>query len=128
MKKQLLFALSSLLIGAAQANPSYCGYKDFFHLSDTTNPGIQIINSYSDQDIILQQVGPRSFTLRDTEACRAGFAHVTIALDRSNWCLLDIKDGPYMSHPTVSASCTGLHYFNTKYDGSGTYSYSINIG
>lgn len=127
MKKLLALAASSLFVLTAQAKESSCGYKDFFHLSDASHPGIYIVSGFNESDVILQLVGPRSFVIRDGYYCRSGYAHVTVAYDNANWCVLDIKDGPYMNHPVVSASCNGLRYINTTYDGFGTYSYSINL-
>ncbi|HAT9461406.1 TPA: hypothetical protein JBC49_11420 [Legionella pneumophila subsp. pneumophila] len=127
MKKWTVLAASSLLMVNAYANESFCGYKDFFHLGDKTHPGIYVVSGYNDSDVVLQIVGPRSFAIRDGFDCRAGYAHVTVAYDNANWCVLDINDGPFMNHPVVSASCNGLRYINTTYDGFGSYSYSINI-
>ncbi len=127
MKKWMLLAASSLMMVNAYATETWCGYKDFFRLSDETHPGIYIVSGFSDQDIYLQMVGPRSFVIRDTELCRSGFAHVTVAYDAANYCVLDIKDGPMMNHPTVNASCSGIRYLGTRYDGIGTYSYTIDL-
>ena len=120
MKKWVLLALSSVLMVNAQADQSYCGYKDYFHLSNQTHPGIYIVSGYSDQDVILL-MGPRSFILKDGYACRTGYAHVTIGYDTNNMCTLDITDGPYINHPSISASCNGLHYLGTDYDGNNSY-------
>lgn len=127
MKKWLLIAAGSLLALNAQAKASYCGYKDFFRLSDATHPGIYIVSGYSDSDVILQMIGPRSFLLRDNVQCTYGYAHVTVAYDANHWCVLDITDGPWMMHPTVQASCNGIRYIGTNYDGIGTYSYTIEL-
>lgn len=129
MNKWILLAASSLIMMNAHAKEQmYCGYKDYFHLSEQSHPGIFVQQGFSEQDVILELVGPRSFIIRDSNFyCRAGYAHVTVALDSNNWCVLDILDGPYMMHPTVAASCNGLRYVNTTYDGIGSYSYSIRI-
>lgn len=127
MKKWMLLAASSLLMVNAQANQSWCGYKDFFRLSNETHPGIYIVNGYSDTEVFLQIVGPRSFVIKDTQQCRSGYAHVTVAYDAANYCVLDIKDGPMINHPTVNASCMGIRYLGTRYDGTGTYSYTIDL-
>jgi hypothetical protein len=128
MNRWLLLAASSLIIMSAHAKEQmYCNYKDYFHLSDQSHPGIFVTQGFNEQDVILEIVGPRSFIIRDSIYCRAGYAHVTVAYDLANWCVLDILDGPYMNHPTVTASCNGLRYINTTYDGMGSYSYSINI-
>ncbi len=111
----------------AQANETFCGYKDYFHLSDQSHPAIYIVSGFSESDVYLQFVGPRSFVLRDSGYCRSGYAHVTVAYDEANWCILDIKDGPYMNHPTISASCNGIRYMGTEYDGFSSYSYTINL-
>ena len=111
----------------AQANNPACGYKDYFHLSNQSHPAIYIVSGYSEQDVTLQIVGPRSFVIRDNFQCQAGYAHVTVAYDTANWCVLDIKDGPFMNHPTVSASCHGIRFMGIEYDGIGSYSYSINL-
>lgn len=132
MKKWLLVAASSMIAlnayASTETNAMFCGYKDYFHLSDASHPGIYVVSGYSESDVILTLVGPRSFTIRDGYDCNSGYAHVTVAYDVSNWCVLDIKDGPYMNHPTVSASCNGIKYLGTTYDGWGSYSYSINLG
>lgn len=127
MKKWLLFAASGFLAFNVQAEASWCGYKDFFRLSDETHPGIYIVSGYSDSDIILQMIGPRSFLIRDNVQCTYGYAHVTVAYDVNNWCVLDIKDGPWMMHPTVNASCNGIKYLGTHYDGMGSFSYTIDL-
>ncbi len=127
MKKILFVVLSCLFFVNAQANQSYCGYKDYFHLSDKAHPGIYIVTANSDYDVILQVIGPRSFVIRDTEMCTSGYAHVTVAYDTNHYCVLDIKDGPYMWHPSVSASCSGMNYKGISYDGVGSYSYTINL-
>ena len=127
MRKWIILAASCFFIVNAQAKETYCGYKDFFHLSDDSHPAIFIVSGYSEPEVILLAVGPRSFIIRDTEQCRSGYAHVTVSYDSINWCVLDIKDGPYMMHPTVSASCNGIRYVGTTYDGIGSDSYSINL-
>lgn len=127
MKKWLLFAIGSVIMMGAQANQTWCGYKDYFHLSDATHPGIYIVSSYAEPDLYLQLVGPRSFVIRDTEQCRSGYAHVTVAYDNLNYCVLDIKDGPMMMNPSVSASCSGIRYLGTVYDGLGSFSYTIKL-
>lgn len=127
MNKWMILAASSFMVMNAQANEAYCGYKDYFRLSDSSHPAIYIVSSFNDQDINLQIIGPRSFVIRDSYQCRSGYAHVTVAYDVNNWCVLDIKDGPYMNHPTVNASCNGIRYINTEYDGFNSYSYTINL-
>ncbi|MDX1837844.1 hypothetical protein DIZ81_08945 [Legionella taurinensis] len=127
MKKWMLMAAGSVFMVNAQANEGLCGYKDYFHLSNKAHPAIYIVSGYSDQDLNLQLVGPRSFVIRDTPQCRSGYAHVTVAYDAANWCVLDIKDGPYMQHPSISASCHGIHYIGLDYDGFGSYSYTIKL-
>jgi hypothetical protein len=127
MKKWMILAASSFMAMNVQANESYCGYKDYFRLSDSSHPAIYIVSGFSDQDIILQIIGPRSFVIRDSEQCRSGYAHVTVAYDSANWCVLDIKDGPFMNHPSVNASCNGIRYINTEYDGFHSFSYTINL-
>ncbi len=127
MKKWLALIAGSLFAINTQAHESFCGYKDYFRLSDNSHPAIYIVSGYSDQDILLQVIGPRSFVIRDSHACRVGYAHVTIAYDTANWCVLDIKDGPFMNHPTVNASCNGIRYISTEHDSFGGYSYTINV-
>jgi hypothetical protein len=125
--KKVLFILSSLVMVSAQANQTFCGYKDYFHLSDATHPGVYIYSSYSESDVFLELVGPRSFVIKDMEQCRSGYAHVTVAYDNNNWCVLNIKDGPYMNHPSIQASCNGMRYLGISYDGFRSYSYTIDL-
>ena len=127
MNKWVLLAASGFFMVNAQANQTFCGYKDYFRLSDQSHPSIYIVSAYNEPDIILQLVGPRSFVIRDNEQCRSGYAHVTVAYDASNWCVLDIKDGPYLNHPTINASCNGITYNGFRYDGIGTHSYTIDL-
>jgi len=122
-----MLAACSLMAVEAQAKASWCGYKDFFRLSDETHPAIYVVSGTSDQDVVLQMVGPRSFLIRDNMQCSSGYAHVTVAYDSANYCVLDIKDGPWMGHPTVNAACSGIRYLGTRYDGMGTYSYTIDL-
>lgn len=120
--------LSVLLCGSAMAeNPSWCGYKDYFHIDSKTHPGVYISNASTDGDVFMQIISPRSFVIRDTPNCHKGYAHVTLMYDENNWCVLDIKDGPYINHPDIHASCHGLMYDGTRYDGWGTHSYTITI-
>lgn len=128
MNKWIVLAASSMFVLNVQAKDTMsCSYKDYFHLNDLAHPGIYVVSGNSEVDIFLQLVGPRSFTLRDAGYCSSGYAHVTVAYDSANWCVLDVKDGPYMNHPTVTASCNGLRYIDTTYDGIGSYSYTINL-
>jgi len=127
MKKWILLAAGSMFMVNAHTDQTYCGYKDYFRLSDQSHPAIYIVSGYSESDVTLQFVGPRSFIIRDSYQCRSGYAHVTVAYDNANWCVLDIKDGPLMNHPTIHASCNGLHYLGNEYDGIGSHSYTINL-
>lgn len=128
MKKSIFLACS---LAAMQASSnqliSTCGYKDYFHLSEMTPPGVFILGGYSEQDVFLEIISPRSFIIRDGYTCDTGYAHVTVALDSRNWCILDIKDGPYINHPLVSATCSGLRYQGMQYDGLASYSYSLSF-
>lgn len=127
MKKTILLLLGSSVAFAAQADQKLCGYRDYFHLSDTTHPGIYIVSANSNEDVYLNVIGPRSFEMRDTDRCQSGYAHITVAYDAYNWCVLDLKDGPFMSHPSVSVSCNGLIFKGMSYDGFNTYSYTLNF-
>jgi hypothetical protein len=40
MKKWILLAANGFFITNAQADQSFCGYKDYFHLSDQAHPAI----------------------------------------------------------------------------------------
>lgn len=127
-KISCLLFLSYLFSASIWASPAfYCGYKDYFHISSKSHPGIYITNASSDGDVLLQTLGPRSFLIRDTPRCVSGFSHVTLVLDNENWCVLDIKDGPWMWNPTIHASCHGLIYGGTTYDGYRTRSYTIHF-
>ncbi|TAL64647.1 MAG: hypothetical protein EPN84_03030 [Legionella sp.] len=127
MNKCLLIAAGSLLAMSAQAQQSWCGFKDYFRINDENHPNVFIVSGASDADIVLQSVGPKSFLLLDNGQCTSGFAHVTIGYDANHYCVLDIKDGPWMMHPSVKASCNGLNYIGTRYDGIGSFSYSIDL-
>ncbi|KTC86886.1 hypothetical protein [Legionella brunensis] len=127
MKKVVLCLLGGLALTNAQASQGLCGYRDYFHLDDSAHPGIFIVSAHSSSDIYLNVIGPRSFEIRDTVQCKSGYAHVTVAYDAYNWCVLDIKDGPYMMHPSVRASCHGMSYNGIDYDGFNSYSYSIKL-
>ena len=124
MKKSLVLALGSFIMINVQAQ-SWCGYKDYFRLSDDSHPTIYIASGFSDSELYLEFIGPRSFIIRDTYQCSDGYAHVTVAYDSANWCVLDIKDGPYINHPTVKASCNGIKYLGTDYDGGNAYSIKL---
>lgn len=127
MKKWLALAICSFLMVNVQAKEAFCGYKDYFRLSDESHPGIFLKMGASESELFMQFIGPRSFIIKDAGQCRSGYAHVTVAYDENNWCVLDIKDGPFMNHPTVNASCNGIHYLGTDYDGFSTHSYTINL-
>lgn len=125
MKRVIGALLGCCVAVSAAADQKFCGYSDFFHFSDSTHPTIYIVTANSNQDIFLRVIGPRSFELRDTEQCQTGYAHVTISDNAYNWCVLDLKDGPFLNHPSVSASCSGIIYRGLSYDGS--HSYTLNF-
>lgn len=128
MLKKIIGFICCLVIVQAHATEKLCGYRDYFHLSDFTHPGIYIVSAASNADLYMTVIGPRSFELRDTEQCRSGFAHVTVAYDAFNWCVLDLKDGPFLRHPQItSVSCNGLIYKGMRYDGFNTYSYTLSF-
>lgn len=124
MNKGLLLALGSVMMFNVHAE-SWCGYKDYFHISNQSHPAISVMYGSSDSDIYLSFVGPRSFIIRDTSRCSSGYAHVTVGYDPTHWCVLDIKDGPFINHPQIHASCNGMKYVGTDYDGINSYSYTI---
>jgi hypothetical protein len=125
MKRVIGTLLGCCVAISAAADQKFCGYRDFFHFSDSTHPTIYIVSANSNQDIALSVIGPRSFELRDTDQCRTGFAHVTITDNAYNWCVLDLKDGPYKNHPSVTASCSGIVYKGLHHDGIGSHSYTL---
>ncbi|WP_028388208.1 hypothetical protein [Legionella fairfieldensis] len=128
MKKFIGVVLASLFAIHAQARTSFvCGYKDYFHLNNKIHPAIHIVSATTDQDVYLHVISSRSFEMKDTEHCKNGYAHVTVAYDNYSWCVLDIKDGPYMMHPVIHASCYGMQYKGISYDGFNSYSYTINL-
>jgi hypothetical protein len=127
MKKWIVLAVASFIMMNVHAKESWCGYKDYFRLSDSTHPDIYIVNGFSDQDVVLQIVSPRSFIISDSEQCRSGYAHITVAYDLANWCVLDIQDGPYINHPKVTAACRGIRYIDTKHDNFGGHAYTIEL-
>ncbi|MCC5792389.1 MAG: hypothetical protein JJT82_07270 [Legionellaceae bacterium] len=129
MKKRYITLLfcSVLLGNAFTSNSFWCDYKDYFHISSASHPGIFISSATFDDDLYMQVISPRSFILRDTPRCISGYAHVTLMLDINSWCVLDIKDGPWVNTPQIHASCHGLEYQGLTYDGMGTHSYTIRI-
>jgi len=129
MKKIIGCIIGGLIALSAQAGQGWCGYKDFFHFSDTTRPLLFISNTSTNGNVYVQPIGPRSFEIRDTEKCNAGRAHILIAdYENSNFgCVVDIEDGPFINTPRVQASCNGVSYLGTTYDGIGSYSYTLNF-
>ena len=127
MKKTALSLVLLIFSTYVKANTLWCNYKDFFHIASLSHPGIYISAASSDGEVFVQLGSPRSFIIRDGAQCKTGYAHVTLSFNQQNWCVLDIKDGPYLWHPTVYASCHGLEYVDTKYDGLGSNSYTILI-
>ena len=126
MKKWILLA-SSLLAMNAEANQAFCGYKDYFRLSDQSHPAIYIVRGWTDSDLYMEIVGPRSFVIRDAAQCRTGYAHVTVSYDSATWCVLDIKDGPYKRNPRIYASCNGMRFVKLEHDSIGSHSYTIHL-
>lgn len=126
MKKIIFAVICGLFLTNIYAEESLCGYKDYFHLVDDVHPSFSIVAGHTDGDVLFYIVSQRSFVVRDTWQCRSGYAHVRVATDNLNWCLLDIKDGPYMSHPVINATCNGdLNYRGTRYDGTNSYAYTL---
>lgn len=129
MNKWMILAGCSIFMLNAHADVHnmYCNYKDRFHISDQSHPGIYVISGFSEQDLILEIIPPYDFIIRDSYFCRAGYAQVTVGYDSDHWCVLNIKDGPYINHPIINSKCIGIRYIDTTYDGIGSYSYSINL-
>jgi hypothetical protein len=126
MKKFALLLLAGLLSYNAHAKQQFwCDYADYFHLSSDVNPWIVISLASANREVNLTVISPKSFEMRDAGGCNSGYGHVTFFYDKLHWCILDIKDGPYMLNPTVSASCSGLRYNGLEYDGD--HSYTIHI-
>jgi|GEM_PF-2194497 len=122
MIKKIL--ISSLLVacGTVNASQMLCGYKDHFELSPSTNGNVYIYSFYSDADLFVEKIGPRSFNIEDGGQCRKG--HATVVFTHTQWgsCSLDITEGPYMSHPRINAGCNGyMQYEGYYYEGSNSY-------
>ena len=130
MKKNIMLLLLGCFIAlGAEAKESLCGYRDFFHLNDSTRPLLFITSSNTNGDVYILPVGPRSFELRDTEQCRSGRAHIVITdYENPNYgCVVDIEDGPRMNHPRAIASCNGVIFKGLTYDGLRSFSYTLNF-
>lgn len=127
MKKMVFLLLAILSVTNVQAEKGWCGYRDYFHLEDEGHPGVHISWMTVTQEVAAQQLGPRSFEIRDTMQCTSGYVHVMVAYSDYNWCALRIKDGPYMMHPSVNATCSGMNFRGVEYDGFHSYSYTIKL-
>ncbi|MCA0403253.1 MAG: hypothetical protein LCH30_05570 [Proteobacteria bacterium] len=127
MKTTATLLLGLCISNFAQAKALSCNYRDYFRLSSDTKPELFVTKGSYTPEIFLGLVSPRSFEIRDAR-CTTGYAHITLVDNKNNWCILDIKDGPYMVHPDVQASCQGLVYRGTTYDGFRSFSYTISIG
>ena len=99
--------------------------KDYFSVSSTTYPALLIASSADSEDIHVQVLDTKNFILQGTTKCRSGHAVIKVQTHADNWCLLDIKDGPFNFYPRISASCNGLRYLNTTYEGRKTHAYTI---
>ncbi|MBA2657577.1 MAG: hypothetical protein H0U70_11460 [Tatlockia sp.] len=128
MKKITLVLLAGLLSFNANAKPFFwCGYSDYFHLSVEAHPLIKIIEANSNQEVLLTVLSAKSFELRDAGNCLSGYANVTFSYDRTHNCILDIKDGPVLWHPTIKASCEGMKYKGLDYEGDHSYTIRIDL-
>lgn len=132
IRNAFVFTLGCLTLSLAEATPPrpgfFCGYKDHFQISDKSHPNIYIAKYNADDELIFNYMGPRSFQIRDTKDCKPGYAHVTLLYDGyPGWCVLDIKDGPYMMHPRITASCNGMRYVDMSYGGFGSYEYTLHF-
>jgi hypothetical protein len=127
MKKKLLILLSGLFALNAQANQTYCGYTDTFHISDTANSHIHIKKGSSDGSIEFKLIDKRTFELKDADQCKAGHVQIKIKGKDKSYCVISIFDGPYMVHPTAHPICKGLNFTGITYDGYKSYSYTLNF-
>lgn len=128
MKKIQSSLIGMILISSSAANASFfCGYKDYFRIESQGSSSVFIVRASNDPDLNLEILSPTSFEIKDTVSCNSGFAHVVVANKDFGWCLLDIKDGPFMMHPTVNASCTDLQYKGRNYSGFNSYTYTLNF-
>ena len=122
--KKILLILAGLLLtttALAQVNSLRCGYQDVFLLSSSSPAGLRITGANTDESLKLHVIGPRNFKVKDTNSCATGYGHVTIASSDYNWCVLNIKDGPYLWHPEIDVSCKGLKYEGMVNKGSHEY-------
>lgn len=118
-------ALCSLNVLAA-ASPSWCGYKDAFHLAASVEPGVKVAEAIGDSDVVVEIIGERAFSIRDSASCVPGYARVAIVYDNTHFCRLLIQDGPYMNHPEVKdRNCQGMMFQSMDYEGS--HSYAIKV-
>lgn len=131
MKKVGLSLICGLFMINAQANPSLCGYHDYFRLSNDSPVGTYIGFASADEDLYVTTMSSTSFLVQDTPACLTGFATAYIELqgDPDSRCILRIKDGPFIRHPVIEASCAGhLNFISNTYEGTGTRTYSMRFG
>ncbi|WP_146740007.1 hypothetical protein [Legionella quinlivanii] len=128
MKKMALFLFCGFTAFQAQANPSLCGYSDFFRISDDSRPDIAIVDANTTPELYMQVLSHLSFEIRDTPACRKGRANITVATnDGRSWCVLHLQDGPFMMHPKVHANCSGMRFVDMSYEGTGSFHYTIRL-
>lgn len=127
MKKNLLLVLVGLFAFNAQANQTYCGYTDTFHISETANSHIHIKKGSSDGSIVFNLIDKRTFELKDAENCKAGHVQIKVKGKNDGYCVISIFDGPYMVHPTAHPICKGLNFTGLTYDGYKSYSYTLNF-
>jgi hypothetical protein len=135
MKKIAYTLLLSSLVASTgfakgDAVPNSCNYSDFFHLSADSVGPLVIGSLTGDANVIVVQKDTNSFYIKDTPNCTpdGGYAKVRFQKDGDNYCDLTIHDAENMWDPDVSSTCHGnLNYSGIKYDGVGSYSYSISF-
>lgn len=125
MNKLALLLLTALISFNVHSKEKFCSYVDFFHPSTNSNPYIYISKVNSDKQILIQALSNKSFEIRDGGNCSTGYAHVTYYADASHWCMVDIKDGPSMWHPTATASCFGFTFRGLISEGKHSYTFHI---
>lgn len=127
MKKIQSLLLSVVLLSSTGANAFFCGYKDYFRINKENSPDLFIVRAQTDGDLNVEVLSPISFEIKDGGSCNTGFTHVVVANKEFSWCALDIKDGPYMFHPSINASCSELKFKGPTYEGFNSYTYTLNF-
>lgn len=124
--RMFLFFIFFIISFNTEANIEFFQFSDKFNLSSLSCSVVISSLHNDDNNINVQFVDEINFIITNGQHNSSGLISLVASTMKfaptSNFCKLDILDGPYM-YPVIQADCTGLmKYAGISYNGRSSYS------